>query len=333
MQNEKFTIVIGASADGISAIIKLLDGWSKFDNASIFIVLHLSQKSNAQNIIDSFQRHTALICQVATHELSIKSGHLYLAPVDYHLIIKEDLMLITKGTHENKYRPSIDVLFRSAAVSHSHRVIGIILTGLLEDGASGMFAIKKTGGICIVQDPDEAMYPDMPRSVMSVIDVDYKTRVNEAGKLLEKLLHKPLSPEIPVPTEIQVEAILTETMMTGIDQLKIIADRSDFVCPDCGGGLWAIKKDPAHRYRCHNGHTYTENVLFNLQTEHLEQSVWVSIRMLEEQRNLMLLMTKHAREQDDNKLEFTNISRVKEIDLNIGRMKTILTAITNYNLQ
>lgn len=331
MQNEKRTIVIGASADGIPAIIKLLKGWSNFDNASVFIVLHLSRKSNAQNIIDSFQRNTELVCQVATDNLQITRGHLYIAPEDHHLMIKENSMLISQGAHENKYRPSIDVLFRSAAVNHRNHVIGIILTGLLEDGTSGMFAIKKAGGICIVQDPEEAPYPDMPRSVMNVVAVDYKITLDTAGQLIEKLLQEPLPPKIPVPVEIQIEANITEKMMTGIDELKTIADRSDFVCPDCGGGLWAIKKDPTHRYRCHNGHTYTENTLFDLQAEELEQSVWVSIRMLEEQRNLIMLMANHAKEKNNTEQEAANISRAKETDVHINRMKTVLIAITKYN--
>ena len=179
------------------------------------------------------------------------------------------------------------MLFRSAAVHHGNRVIGIILTGMLEDGTSGMSAVKRCGGTCIVQTPSEAEFLSMPQSVVNVVDVDYQADLAKIPKLIDMLLGIPLPDRVEVPIELEREAEITTRMASGIDDLKTIGNRSDLSCPDCGGRLFLIKNDPAVRYRCHTGHTYTEKLLLDLQRTKLEESVWVSIRMLEERANLM----------------------------------------------
>jgi two-component system chemotaxis response regulator CheB len=247
-------IVIGASAGGINAIQKVISGFSDQWDMAVVIVLHVPRRSNPDILISGFQRHTELHCQIAFDGAQLVRGNLYLAPPDHQLMVKNNTLLLTQGPHENRYRPSIDVLFRSAAVNYGHRSIGIILTGLLEDGTSGMSAIHRSGGICIIQDPREAEFSDMPSSVMHHIAVDYLDELENIPSIVRQLVESPLPPQKEIPSDLQVEAHITEKMMSHIDQLKEIADRSDFVCPDCGGGLWALKDDPNHRYRCHTGH-------------------------------------------------------------------------------
>jgi two-component system chemotaxis response regulator CheB len=328
MQNIKNIIVIGASAGGIAAINKVVAGLSGQKNIVVLVVLHVSRKSNCSIIADGFQKHTSLICVVAANGMPMVEGHLYLAPPDHQFMVKDGVIKINQGPHENKYRPSIDVLFRSVAVNYGHQVIGVILTGLLEDGTSGMHAIKRSGGICIVQEPSEAEYSDMPRSVLNKIEVDYQANMEDIPVIIKEILKQPLPPKQPIPAELQIEADITEKMMSSINQLKKIADRSDFICPDCGGGLWHVKNDPMHRYRCHTGHVYTEKLLYDIQDENIEESVWVSIRMLEEKRNLLLLMATRENQSGDTQLAMAYQKRINEVSLHINRLKSFLIKLS-----
>lgn len=146
MSQVRNLIVIGASAGGIKAIVKVIEGLPVPMNAAILIVLHVSRNSSVENIISIFQRHTALKCNVASNERTIEAGNIYLAPPENHLLVSGGVMLLNQGPEENKHRPSIDALFRSAAVHFRNKVIGIVLTGMLNDGTSGMYAIKSCGG-------------------------------------------------------------------------------------------------------------------------------------------------------------------------------------------
>ncbi|MDT0687709.1 chemotaxis protein CheB [Autumnicola psychrophila] len=317
-------IVIGASAGGLPAINEVISGLSADMDVAVMVVIHVSKKSNSQHIANSFQKNTGLNCGVAINGMSLKKGHLYVAPPEHQLLVKNDRLLLTSGPHENKYRPSIDVLFRSAAVNYGHRTIGIILTGLFEDGTSGMSAIKRCGGLCIIQDPMEAQFSDMPRSVLNKIKVDFQAKLKEIPAIINNILTQPLPSEKPVPHEIRIEANLTEQMMSDINEIKKIADHSDFVCPDCGGGLWALKNDPLNRYRCHTGHVFTEKILHDLQDKKIEESIWVSIRMLEEKENLLLLMAKRENTDGDFKLSEFHENRLNEVRKHIDRFKSLL---------
>jgi two-component system chemotaxis response regulator CheB len=324
-------IVIGASAGGIKAIIQVIEGFPETIDAAIVIVLHVSKKSNPDNLIAIFQRHTTLKCEVALDKKEIERGKIYLAQPEHHLLVKNHKMHLNQGPEENKYRPSIDVLFRSAGVHFGNRTIGIILTGMLDDGTSGMYAIKSCGGLCIVQNPSEAEYSDMPLSVLNRIEVDYMADLAEIPFIVQDILNKPLPPQIAIPNELKVEADITEKLMSDINDLKKIAQRSDFVCPDCGGGLWEVKNDPTHRYRCHTGHVYSEKLLYDLQDIQIEESIWVSIRMLEEKRNMLrLLAGRKIGNTFDSNISL-NGKRIDDIEEHINRLKILLVKLSHNN--
>jgi two-component system chemotaxis response regulator CheB len=213
-------IVISASADGIAAIESLLGGLQDPMDAAFFIVQHLSRDSSVQNIIEIFQRHTSLVCEVAADGMPFKGGHLYLAPPDHHLMIAKEQITVTSGAHENRYRPSVDVLFRSAAVAYGHRVIGIMLTGTLEDGTSGLSAIKRCGGTCIVQDASEAQFYSMPQSVINNVKVDLRLPLQEIPSRIREILEAPLPLPVSIPEELQIEVDITKRMMSNIDEIK-----------------------------------------------------------------------------------------------------------------
>lgn len=321
-------IVIGASAGGIKAIGKIMENLPETMDAAIMIVLHMSIKSNPKTISEIFQKKTALECVVATDGAEIERGKIYLAPPDHHLMVSGSVMHLNRGAKENKHRPSINVLFRSAAVHFGNKTIGIVLTGMLDDGTSGMSAIKTCGGLCAIQDPLEAEYGDMPRNVLNKVAVDHIASLEEIPIIVEEILSKPLPPKIAVPEELRIEADLNEKMMSDIERLKKISERSDFACPECGGGLWKIKNDPTHRYRCHTGHVYSEQLLTELQDLKIEDSIWVSVRMLEEKQSMLRLLSARRNGNFADKAPYSYSKRIDENQEHINRLKSLLAKLS-----
>lgn len=317
-------IVVGASAGGLEAMTELVSNLPENIDAPVFGVLHLSKDSQPDIIVQYLQNNTGLTCRIPVDGESFKKGYFYLAPADCHMMVGKGIIHINKGPHENRWRPSIDVLFRSAAANYDSYVVGIILTGLLDDGTSGMSAIKRCGGTTIVQEPTEASFPDMPTNVLNNVAVDYRVSIADMAYILEDLFSKPKQPFEDIPSDVKLEAEITERRNISIDNLRQIATHSVFTCPDCGGGLWEINNDDVHRYRCHTGHVYNEDVLLKKQQESLEESVWVSIRMLEERRNLLLTMGKHAEENGKTEHAQSYQEKANETAVHIQRLKILL---------
>ncbi|MDB5006859.1 MAG: Protein-glutamate methylesterase [Mucilaginibacter sp.] len=324
MDEIKKIIVIGASAGGFNPIAQLVAGLRADEGIAVFVVLHLSKNSTGNVIIQHLQQRTSLICRIPEDGEPILNGHLYLAPPDHHMMVKPGFIRIHNGPEENRWRPSIDVLFRSAAANYGSHVMGIILTGLMDDGTSGMSAIKRSGGICIVQEPSEATYPDMPNSVLNTVEVDYQVPIADMAYIIADNLSRPATERLPIPQDVKIEAEITEKMVSGIDRLKEIGTKSDFSCPDCGGILWKLNHEGTHRYRCYTGHAYTENVLNETQSKGVEESLWVSIRMLEERRNLLKLMSQHEKEAGHAAQSTKTQKRAEEAGVHIERLKAML---------
>jgi two-component system chemotaxis response regulator CheB len=323
----KFVIVIGSSAGGIKAVNQLIGKLPQNLPVAIFIVIHLSKNSQADILRQQFQRNTTYECQIAADGQPITAGKIYIAPANRHLFIKPNIVRITNGPHENRWRPSIDVLFRSAAAAYDSKVIGIILSGLLTDGTSGMSAIKRSGGTCIVQEPGEAEFDDMPRSVLSNVKVDYQVLVDDMGYVIGEVLSRPEKDLMPIPEDVKIEAEITERMISSIDEMQKIGDHSNYTCPDCGGGLWAIKNETPARYRCHTGHVYTDAALVEKQSEALEESLWVSVRMLEERRNLLLNIAGRENGEYNAQTGAAYQQRAEELAVHIERLKALLVSI------
>ncbi len=243
------------------------------------------------------------------------------------MLIKKDRIVLGGGPEENRWRPSIDVLFRSAAAAYSTRVIGIILTGSLDDGTSGMLAIKRSGGITIVQDPNEAEYPDMPLSVVDNMDVDYCISLANMWAIIAGIL-KTTPRKIPAPPDVIIESEIGERVVVDYENVRKIGGKSIYACPDCGGGLWSISKDNGNpdRYRCHIGHSYSEKDLVLKQGEILESTLWTALRIMEERRTLLKKM------EDDNarkgllRMATSYQEKGKEIQFHVDKMKEILFA-------
>jgi two-component system, chemotaxis family, protein-glutamate methylesterase/glutaminase len=323
MTKDRFMVVVGASAGGTVVLPKLLSQLTQKMNIAVFVVLHLAKRSVGEMLVERLQQYTAFQCKIPRHKEVIKSRHVYVAPPDHHMMLKGNTVLLGKGPMENRYRPSIDALFRSAAVEHNSHVIGIILSGLLEDGTSGMMAIRRSGGTCIIQHPDEAQYPDMPLSVVRNLKPDFSIPVEEMGKAILETLSDTREESI-VPEELVAQARIAEKVSIGIDHLKEIGKKSLYTCPDCGGGLWVIDENGTNSYRCHVGHAYTEDRLLGAMESTTEAALWTALRIIEERRNLLagIAAKEKVRARKQTLTHYTK--RIDELEKQIEQIKTVL---------
>lgn len=179
-------VVIGASAGGVEALSTLCAGIPADFPAAIFVVQHIAP--TARSVLpELLDRLSALSVSHAVDGVAIRSGHVYVAPPDHHMLLTPGRVILRQGPHENRTRPAADPLFRSAGVVYGPRVIGLVLTGLLDDGTAGLIAIKQCGGISVIQDPEDALWPDMPRNALQRDSVDYRVALAELPELLQRL--------------------------------------------------------------------------------------------------------------------------------------------------
>lgn len=320
-QNNQNIIVIGASAGGVLAVSKLVAKFSKAFNAAIFIVIHVPSDSRSDIILREIQKHTILPCVLPTDGQEISTNTIYLAPADHQMLLVTNKIIIKKGPYENHWRPAIDVLFRSAAASYGQCVTGIILTGLLDDGTSGMIAIKKVGGKVMIQDPAEADFADMPESVLHNVDVDYAVPIDEMGYILTELYARAECEVGEIPADVKKEAEITLRMSSNVKELEEIGEHTSLTCPSCGGTLLKISNEKVPRYRCYTGHSYNENALEYEQIKGIEDSIWVAIRMMEERRNLLNSMQSHNAS--------AKTERAAQIKIHIDRLKKMLLGLND----
>ncbi len=316
-------IVAGASAGGLNALIALIQQLPADFPAPVLIVQHISADATGNVLLDALNKHGKLICLHAVHGELIKAGHVYLAPSDHHLLVEKGGHLhVTKGAQENRSRPGIDPLFRSAAVAFGNRVTGIILTGYLDDGTAGLIAIQRCGGTCIVQDPNEADYPDMPKNALNQLKADYCAPIAEMGGILSKLVARKPGRQKAIPEDIKREAIIAERVLSDLPSVNSLGEQVPFNCPGCGGVLWKIAKGSQLRYRCHTGHAYTAAALLAEQTKKIEETMWTALRMFEERKNLLTTLSKgHSGAQARSAAERAKMSQV-----HIDRIRTFLLA-------
>ncbi|MDB5050074.1 MAG: CheB methylesterase [Fibrobacteres bacterium] len=274
-------------------------------------------------LVQSLRKNGKLECRHARDGETIEKGCVYVSPSDHHMFIEKGEILITKGARENRARPSIDPLFRSAAVAYGTSVIGILLTGYLDDGTSGMIAIRRCGGTCIVQSPEDAAYPDMPQNALNNLKVDYCVPLNEMGPLLIKLVARKPSQPLAIPEDVAIEAKIAKRVLSDLDSVNALGKQVPFNCPACGGVLWKMTKGKLVRFRCHTGHAFTSSVLLAEQTAKIEETLWVALRMFEERKNLLNTMS-HQKNGNSGSYNRSASERAKESQVHIDRIRTIL---------
>jgi two-component system chemotaxis response regulator CheB len=316
-------VVVGTSAGGMKALIKLVEQLPKDFPAPLLIVQHISADATGDALLNSLNKIGKLKCIHAKQGNKIESGHLYLAPSDHHLMIEKDgTLLVTKGAQENRSRPAIDPLFRSAAASFGNRTIGILLTGYLDDGTAGLITIQRCKGITIIQDPADADYPDMPKNALNQIKPDYCIPIAEMGGVLSTLMTRKTGKQSVIPEDILKEVKIAQRVLSDLPSVNSLGEQVPFNCPGCGGVLWKIDKGSSLRYRCHTGHAYTAATLLAEQTEKIEETMWTALRMFEERKNLL---TTIANGQKGAMANSAN-ERAKMSQVHIDRIRAILLA-------
>jgi len=330
MTKPQYVIVTGTSAGGISALSEFVAHLDPGMDAAVFIVMHLSRTSISDFLMLRLQPFTTLPCTIASNEAVIEKGHIYIAAANLHLIVKEDRMLLRQGPEENRWRPSVDVLFRSAGAAWNTHCIAVVLTGLLDDGTAGMLAVKKSGGSCIVQHPDEAEFPDMPLSVLDNMEVDFCITLSAMGKIISDICHS-VRTSIAAPREVRLEAEIAERVIVDYEHVKQLGDKSIYACPDCGGGLWHINEDShgrkrVDRYRCHIGHSYSEKDLVIKQAEIAENTLWVALRIMEERKTLLMKMQADHIKKGLSVIAGKYGAKAEAISIHVDKLKEILFA-------
>lgn len=316
-----YLIVIGTSAGGMPALTALVEQLPGSLPAAVLVVQHLAPESTGAPLVERLAMHTTLLCGLARAGQVVRAGHLYLAPPDRHLLVKDGRLLVTRGAHENHYRPAADALFRSAAVAYGPGVIGVVLTGMLHDGTAGLDFIKRCGGTAVVQDPQDAEFPSMPESALANVAVDYVAPVGRMGALLRELVARPVPKRPVVPDDLQLEADIAERMIGTVDDVRHLGgEQVSFTCPDCGGVLWELRHGNVLRYRCHTGHAFTADSLLAGSQRALEESLWVALRMMEERKNLLTNMASRG----SGAWSVQQEERLEEIKRHVNRLRDFL---------
>jgi two-component system, chemotaxis family, protein-glutamate methylesterase/glutaminase len=270
-------VVVGASAGGVEALRTLAAGLPGDFPAAVFVVLHVPPTSS---VLPAILTRAGKLPAVHPRDGDpVEHGRIYIAAPDYHLLIEDNVMRLERGPRENGHRPAIDPLFRTAAMRYGSRVTGVILSGSLDDGIAGLGAIKRLGGSVIVQDPEDALYPTMPRSAVEAGLVDHVVPVAAIPDLLLRLATIEVASQraksramVSDPTQLDPETITAENREKG--QL------SGFVCPECKGPLWELKEGEVVKLRCRVGHTFTEEALEREQAIALEGAMWTAVTAL-----------------------------------------------------
>lgn len=295
---------VGASAGGVDALVGLARALPEDFPGAIFVVLHTPP--TARSMLPRILNNAGpLLAAHAVDGEPIEPGRVYVAPPDRHLVVHHGQMRVVNGPRENRHRPAIDPLFRSAAIAYGPRVAGIILSGTLDDGTAGLVAIKRSGGVAIVQDPDEALFPGMIESAIQHVDVDYRLPVEGIADLMARLSTRE-SPEegaatVATPDDELVAEERSTEMASTIDPDRARAGvPSVFGCPDCGGVLWDLSDGELLHFRCRVGHAFNAESLLDAQTDQLEAALWSALRALEEKASLAGRLAARASESSQH---------------------------------
>jgi two-component system, chemotaxis family, protein-glutamate methylesterase/glutaminase len=293
-------VVIGASAGGLDALRVVVSGLPSDFATPVCVVVHSAP--HAPGLVgDILDRAGSLAAANAADRERLQSGRIHVAPPDMHLVVEPGRLRVTRGPRENGFRPAVDPLFRSVAQVYGPGAIGVVLSGGLDDGTAGLWAIKQLGGIAIVQDPADAMVPDMPHNAMRHVNVDHVVRADEIAPLLVRLTARPVDEHhaAAVPEQLNIEvkiAMEQNPIDAGFEQL---GDPSSFACPECHGVLLQLTEGDRMRFRCHTGHAYSIASLLAAIGDGIEDSLWNAIRSLEEGQLLMGRMADHVRAHHD----------------------------------
>lgn len=287
-------VTIGGSAGALDALRTLLPGLPPDFPAAVLVVIHTSPHSPGI-MVDILQRASSILVAHAKNGERIQPGRVYIAPPDHHLVLEPGVMRLTKGPRENRFRPAIDPLFRSAAQVYGPRVIGVIISGSLDDGTAGLWAVKQLGGVTIVQDPDDADFSEMPDSAARHVKADYVLPLSGIAPLLVSLTGVPVQERMmPIPREIDIEVAIAKEQNAVNAGVESLGNPSLYACPECHGVLLRVEEGSRIRFRCHTGHAYSAKSLLAAAREATDEALWNAVRALEEGALLMNGLATHV---------------------------------------
>ena len=285
---KKDIIVIGGSVGAIDVLKLLVRALPPDFSAALFAVVHASEDAPSY-LANILGRESRLQAIKVAGEVPIEPGHIYVPYSGLHLVLQDGIVRSLNGPRENRFRPSIDVLFRAAAAAHGPSVVGVLLSGYLDDGVSGLSAIKQSGGTTVVQDPQDAQAPAMPENALENIDIDYCVTAAKLPDLLVRLAAENADERI------------------SHKQVEVMPDSSDnppsrFTCPDCGGTLFEVTEGKIRRLRCRVGHAFSDSSLLSAQEDRVENLLWAGQRALEERADVLSRMASRYEEKGNSAL-------------------------------
>jgi two-component system chemotaxis response regulator CheB len=292
-------VVIGGSAGALEPLREIFARLPADLPASIYIVLHVSEESKFLPSLIGKAGH--LQAEWAKDRAPIEPGRAYVGVPDCHLLLMQNEVRLTQGPRENRVRPAIDVLFRSAAVNHGPRVIGVLLSGYQNDGVAGLVTIKEYRGTAIVQDPSDAVVPDIPHHAMQAVAVDHVSIPSEIAMLITHLVHEDAEPAMVDPQKYDLELRIAQGENVGSEELRMIADAAPLTCPDCGGVLSQLRESAPVRFRCQVGHAINGEQLLIDQNGPLHGAMTSALRLVNEHVDLLSRLAADARSRGGDK--------------------------------
>jgi two-component system chemotaxis response regulator CheB len=278
-------LAIGTSAGGVQALMSLVREMPSEFPAAILVTIHLPSQPQS-TLPEILRRNGPLPASFASDGEALKKGHIHIAPPDRHLLIEGDTVVFGHGPRENHTRPAIDPMLRSVAVCCGSRAVGVVLTGTLGDGASGLWALQQCGGLTVVQDPNDAAFSEMPMNALNRVRPDHVVTLAAMPRLLSSLALQPSGAIMPIPESIRFEVDIARGRPSSIPDMERFGRRSNFACPDCHGVMWEIDEGQLVRYRCHVGHAYSEETMSLALDENVRRGLGSAVRALEERREL-----------------------------------------------
>jgi two-component system, chemotaxis family, protein-glutamate methylesterase/glutaminase len=310
-------VAVGASAGGVEALQALVATLPRDFPAALLVVLHVAEAGTSV-LPDILDRAGPLPAATALDREPLQAGRVYVAPPGRHLLVADGTLRLSRGPRENGHRPAIDALFRGVADAYGARGAGVVLSGTLDDGTAGLRRIAERGGATLVQDPDTALYPGMPRSAVAHVAVDAILPLPEIGPALRLLAgrlagedrealtapHPPVPPPSPSP--------------------PVNGQPSRFTCPDCGGVLLEYRDGSVERHVCSVGHAYSLESLVDGQAHQLEAALWAAVRGLEDRAVLLRRMERHSRDTGRHRAELRFEERAREATEQAAHIRAML---------
>jgi two-component system chemotaxis response regulator CheB len=298
-------ICIGGSAGAVEATLRIAEALPPDLPASILLAIHIASGS-ASNLPKLLALRGRIAARFAKDGEEPQRGVIHVARADRHLVLSDGTLQLSRGPHENGFRPSIDTMFRSAAIAAGARVVGVVLSGSLDDGTAGLVAVRRAGGIAVVQEPADASFPDMPRNAIRGAGADHIVTLDEIAPLLVRLTNEPAEPP-----------------SIGVVRGEAGTGYTPFVCPDCGGVL-SLDEEGLPSFRCQVGHRWNGKGLASKQAEQLEVALWAALRTLQEHVRLSRTLEQRALARGHPKTARRFGLRARESAHRLGLVRDVL---------